>query len=271
VQVGDTVIAGAANAGATTVAPTTRVKIFSVATGALLQESVYSSTCSQPLNLGDQFGAMALVGLRTTGGGEVSFDPSQCNTALQLPPPPPHCLGRMVVLRLRYDGGGCAATNNSQAADRCAQLNTSSASPVRIRVTDGSSGVMWLDSGGPAGVELGDVVDVVAASVSGRTALGTDTVVRIYDASNALVEQIKFKTDCSQPMNLGDLFGGLRVVGMRTTNGGTVSRGADVNYTYEIANNGPAAVSNVTVEDDKIGTVPGSPLAPLVPAASVTL
>src|SRR5439155_668532 len=125
--------------------------------------------------------------------------------------------------------------------------------------------------GAPTGVELGDIVDVVAASVSGKTVLGTDTVVRIYDARNALVEQVNFKTDCSRRMDLGDLFGGLRVVGMRTTNGGTVSLGADVNYTYEIANNGPAAVSNVTVGDDKIGTVPGSPLAPLVPGASVTL
>ena len=52
---------------------------------------------------------------------------------------------------------------------------------------------------------------------SRRATLGSDTVVNILNGSGTLVEQMKFKTDCSQPVNLGDQFGGLTIFGMRMT------------------------------------------------------
>jgi hypothetical protein len=272
-NVGGMVVADAANAGTATVAGTTRVKIFNAATGALLQESLFDTSCSQPLNLGDQFGAMSLVALRTTDGGDVSLDPAQCDTELPSAPPPPNCLGKVASLRLQYRGGGCAAMNNSQPTDKikCTQYVASpNAAPVRIRATDGPGGVVWLDTGTPANVALGDVVDVIASSAA-KTTLTADTAVSIFDASNTLIERVQFKTDCSQPVNLGDVFGGFTVFGMRTTNGGAVALGADVNYTYAITNNGSTTVSNVTVQDDKLGTVPGSPIGSLAPGASLTL
>jgi hypothetical protein len=273
VTAGGMVVADAANAGTATVAGTTRVRMFNATTGTLLQENVFDTSCSQPLNLGDQFGAMSLVALRTTDGGDVSLDPAQCATELPSAPPPPNCLGKVATLRLQYRGGGCAAMNNSQPTDKvkCTQyVGSPNAAPVRIRATDGGGGVVWLDTGTPANVALADVVDLIASSAV-KTTLTADTAVSVYDANNTLIEKVQFKTDCSQPVNLGDVFGGFTVFGMRTTNGGAIALGADVNYTYAITNNGATTANNVTVQDDKLGTVPGSPIASLAPGATLTL
>jgi hypothetical protein len=131
VAVGGTVTATAANAGATTVAASTRVKVFS-GTGTLLQEIVYDSSCAQALNLGDQFGSVLLVGLKTTLGGDLSYDPSQCSPGIRPPAPAPNCLGKIEVLRLRYDGGGCGAMQHSQASGKviCTPASGPSPSPA---------------------------------------------------------------------------------------------------------------------------------------------
>src|SRR5439155_111772 len=51
--------------------------------------------------------------------------------------------------------------------------------------------------------------------------------------------------------------------------GGTAS--ADVTYTYKITNKGTTTVHNVTVEDDKLGTIAGSPIASIAPGGMATL
>src|SRR5206468_2765693 len=64
-----------------------------------------------------------------------------------------------------------------------------------------------------------------------------------------------------------------------TVGGGTVgecqtdlpSAGADVTYTYKITNTGTTTVHNVTVEDDKLGTIAGSPIASIAPGGMATL
>src|SRR5437773_3452873 len=47
--------------------------------------------------------------------------------------------------------------------------------------------------------------------------------------------------------------------------------GADVEYTYTIKNPGTTTVNDVTVKDDQLGTVPGSPIASIPPGGMVTL
>ena len=47
--------------------------------------------------------------------------------------------------------------------------------------------------------------------------------------------------------------------------------GGQVSYTYTITNTGDATANNVSVEDDKLGTVPGSPIAALEPGKTVML
>src|SRR5438874_2722757 len=51
--------------------------------------------------------------------------------------------------------------------------------------------------------------------------------------------------------------------------GGTAS--ADVTYTYKITNTGTTTVHNVIVEDDKLGTIAGSPIASIAPGGMATL
>src|SRR5262249_23031072 len=104
-----------------------------------------------------------------------------------------------------------------------------------------------------------------------KTTLGGSTVLKVFNASTALIESLTVKTDCSQPVNLNDVFGGFQVVGLTTTNGGTVTLGANVEYRYTVTNNGTATVSNVTVVDDQLGPIPGSPIAALAPGQSVML
>ena len=47
--------------------------------------------------------------------------------------------------------------------------------------------------------------------------------------------------------------------------------GADVKYTYVITNVGTVDATNVTVEDDVLGTITGSPIASIAPGDSVML
>src|SRR5207244_119806 len=128
-----------------------------------------------------------LVGLKDptlgteTCGGTVG---GECNHDLPAPTTA-SCLGKITVLSLQYNGGGCAAMGNSQAKDqvKCTQpVNNPTASPVRLLVTDGG-GTVWLDTGSPASVLIGDVNDVKAASVPGKTTLASNTAVQIFDAS----------------------------------------------------------------------------------------
>ena len=86
-----------------------------------------------------------------------------------------------------------------------------------------------------------------------------------------LLEKLTFKTDCSQPVNQGDVFGGLQVSALTTTKGGSSSTGADVTYTFTITNPGTTTVHGVTVVDDKLGTIPGSPIASIAPGGTATL
>src|SRR5438132_1635521 len=118
--------------------------------------------------------------------------------------------------------------------------------------------------------QLGGVLDVIAANVTDKTTLASTTVVNVLNGSGTVVEQVKFKSDCSQPVNLGDQYGGFTVFGMRTTNGGALSLGSEVNYTYTITNTGSGEADNVTAQDDKLGTLPGTPIAALPAGASMT-
>src|SRR5439155_1820298 len=77
-------------------------------------------------------------------------------------------------------------------------------------------------------------------------------------------------SDCSQPVKLGDLYGGLKVTGMTSHDGGTVSLGAQVNYTHKITNGGAVDLTDVTVDDDALGSIPGSRIAVLKAGETVT-
>ncbi len=58
---------------------------------------------------------------------------------------------------------------------------------------------------------------------------------------------------------------------MDTTKGGPISLEHDVIYTYAVTNYSTIPVVDVTVDDDKLGPVPGSPVAKIEPGETVVL
>src|SRR6185369_3950967 len=136
--------------------------------------------------------------------------------------------------------------------------------PVRIQVTSKDGKQTFADQ---SGVDVGE--DFTASASTKEFA--KDTRAQIFNASGQRIEDVTFHTACSQPINLGNRFGSLEVVGINSTEGGNVQDGAEVLYIYKITNSGTTPVANVAVEDDKLGTVTGSPIASLAPGATTTL
>ncbi len=129
---------------------------------------------------------------------------------------------------------------------------------------------IWLDTGEPASVGIGDAVDIVAAN-GGEIKLKPDTFVEIYNADGLLIQAIKFHTSCSQPLVIGNRFGSIAVVAMDTKEAGNGDGSVEVEYTYEITNIGDTTVHDVTVIDDVYGEIPGSPIAEILPGEKVIL
>jgi len=128
---------------------------------------------------------------------------------------------------------------------------------------------------------------LVDAANAGKDTLDADTIITIFDSTSGdELQEIKMHTSCSQPLNIGDQFGSLRVLSYTSSEGG-VAGGSDSNtcvtelpgtglsfdveYTYTIMNTGPTGLTNVTVIDDLLGPVPGSPIAALAPGETVVL
>ncbi len=282
VNVGDTILVDSANAahkkgkkkGAKRIGPATKATIFNAA-GEKIQQVYFRTNCDEPLNVGDQFGSLRIMSLVSTKGGEVVYEePEEPNECIKELPyvATPHCQGKIEVLRLRYTGGGCAASDHTQDAGKVTCTgDAGSASPVRIVVTDPSGSNLFLDTGAPASITLGDVVDAIGLN-AGLNELKGETNVKVYDEGGALIEEVSFHTSCSQPVNLGDQFGSFEIYGMETTSGGTVADETAVDYTYTVTNSSDIfQLTNVTVVDDAFGVVPGSPIALLQPGESATL
>ena len=265
----------AAAAGRDNLDSETLVRIFGSQVD-LIEEVLFHTSCSQPLNVGNQFGSLQLSVLTTTEGGTVTLteppapDPiSDCT--IQAAPPPPHCDGKVRGLSLAYLGGDCSEGTNPQGGKALCEGDAGLTEPVRIlAVSKKDSNRVFLDTGVPASVSISDVVDVAAAN-AGRSELDSEMKVTVFDAGGNLIQTLNIHTSCSQPLDLGDRFGSLEVFGMDTTGGGSVALTTEVEYTYEITNTGVGTVSNVTVIDDVLGEIPGSPIPSIGPGEAVTL
>ncbi len=242
-----------------------------------LESISFHTSCSKPIAVGDQFGSMRLVELVSTEGGTVTLpepDPDGGDDSASecvIPPTPagPHCDGKVKSLQLRYGGGDCSQGNNEQEGKATCSGDAGAVSPVRI-VCFKDAGEVYLDTGDPANVNLDDVVELAAAN-AGQDQLGSQTTCEIHDEFGNWVQDVSFHTSCSKRLDLGDRFGSLEVFGVSSTGGGDVAMGHEVIYTYKVTNLSDASVVNVTVFDDKIGEVSGSPIPLLAPGEMVTL
>ena len=137
VDVGDSIVASAANAGESDFENETFVEIYSGAT--LVEESEFHTSCSQPVQVGDSYGSLYLRSLTTTDGGTITMppDPAPADECTWSIPPGPHCEGKVEGVSLRYLADSCTISNTQEGKASCSGDSTA-IDPSRIRVYAGS-------------------------------------------------------------------------------------------------------------------------------------
>jgi hypothetical protein len=208
-----------------------------------------------------QFGSILITSVTSTKGGTVVLeeDPPEemCVTEIDQSEPP-HCVGKVTSLTLRYQGGGCGGSMNGQSASKqgCVDVSPAGTYPVRVIVSDGAAAPPATDVYADVSpLAIGELV-TIDASAAGHHELRNVTGYWIKDAGdNSLRSDGFFHTSCSQPVNLGDQFGPLQVYSITSTGGGTVSLGHEVEYTYSVTNPEDDPATNVSVDDDQLGNI----------------
>ena len=241
-------------------------EIFDNTTGTKIGYSIFHLSCSDgDMNgpedcgkaAGDSKGVSGTVNdwifEGMAGNGQVldctlaPTEPSnQCVTQLG---PVPDCTtaGKPTSLTFRYSGGGCAMSTNPQGGKAiCTATPTGGIvdGDVTVRAAGNSSLTSDVYGVNPATLPKGHEFTITFNNKE----LKADSYVELV-AANGVRELNKLHTSCSQPLRVGDRFGSLELVAF---NGQTA--GNDVVYTYTLTNNG-APLTNVTLIDDKLGTV----------------
>src|SRR6059058_3033427 len=208
-------------------------------------------------------------------------------------PPGAGCTGGAIALTLKYTGASISGPTT-------VTVTGSSRASVTYSLASLNNGdILTLAS------ENDFTID---ATAHGQSKLGAKTTVTINGTSEVLHTSCSCRAtpetnlalcnpaclDSSSPDNTTGFKGApsplWTLVGLKdpslgtetcggTVGGGTVgecqtdlpSAGADVTYTYKITNTGTTTVHNVTVEDDKLGTIAGSPVASIAPGGMATL
>jgi hypothetical protein len=227
------------------------VHIFAREGGPLLQSLTIHTSCSQPLNIGDQFGSMVLTGF-TSDDGSVGSLPVGCSSSnvdgvlrvysnnaivrivavdsanntstrefqVSCPPIPPTPVNvcdagnKPRSLTMQYVGTDCSATSNTQGGRATCSGDPADADPVYVRVTDRSSPT---DAGARIYFE-GSVMleDSFTASSMAANQLNfpANTYFHIFaHRGGPLLQTLCVHTSCSQPLFTTDQFGSLILIG----------------------------------------------------------
>jgi len=184
--------------------------------------------------------------------------------------------GKPQVLTMLYTGDGPEATSHSQDAGKVSvEGDPNDANPVYITVankenlSDSKTKIYLQDFE----VALDDTFEI-DANVVGKAQLEATTYVFVKDQAGNLLQTVMFHTSCSQPLNLGDQFGSIQLVGFLgesgegdtysepqpgyfgedadNPEGPTASAGDDtIIWTYIVTGSGvDIPLSNITVTDD---------------------
>lgn len=187
----------AANAGETKLKAKTFLHIFDL-NDKLLQVVEFHTSCSQPLFTGDQFGAALLLAC----SGPEPIEGDCCAD------------GHPRELTMRYTGEDCSASSHSQNPDKVScKGDPDLEAAVRIRGSnkaDPNAGDadVWFDGT----VLLNDELKLDAAN-AGKSRLGNQTFIHVFDMNDVLLQTVEFHTSCSQPLIDGDQFGSVVLVG----------------------------------------------------------
>lgn len=187
----------ASGAGEDKLSSSTKIELFDPVTGDLLQELVFHTSCSQPLNRDDQFGSLRLDGIVKAGGGSGGRD--YCRFGL-----------KPQVIRMGYTGQGCSASKNQQDPGKTSCSGDAAGAPrVRIVATDDKEDQIYFDGE----VDL-NTMYTIDAKRADKTKLKSAILVKTYDLQGNLLEEVEFHASCSQPLRQFDRFGSAIVLGM---------------------------------------------------------
>jgi hypothetical protein len=167
------------------------------------------TSCSEPIGPGMVFGDFEVVEGYSSEGGLL------CPVDTPDVPGDEWCdAGKPKALTLRYTGEGCSFSNHSQSNDkvRC-QGDPEYAQRVKILVTNRANPCdrqarIWYYGE----VDL-DGTFVIDAANGCRSRLSANTYVFIYGMDNRMLQSVKFHTSCSEPLEMGDQFGSLKLEG----------------------------------------------------------
>jgi hypothetical protein len=222
--------------------------------GSVLQTLEIDASCGSPINVGDEFGALKLVEIKSTLGGVVSTpDPDPAPTdvcVVEAFAPGTPCQEKPSVVSLRYVGGSCAETTNTQYGTVECAGDAGANEPVRITVSENSdgSGHVFLDTITTT-VDLGEVIDATAAN-AGTNDFDSNVYIRIRDGGGATLQLLKIHTSCSKPLAIGDRFGAIQVVGLDN-----MSMGDFVTYSYKVTNPNAGTATDINVIDNPLGII----------------
>jgi hypothetical protein len=266
VDVGETFLIDARTAGDSELRSETWVTIYDL-NGSVLQSINFHTSCSQPLALGDQFGGIQLVGFQDKNGGGEGEIPPGAEVRADL------CenYGKPQLLTMVYTGDN--VNDNSQDASKVSITGDPLfTSPVRIVASEKEfgDGKVYFDGV----VDVGETF-LIDARTAGDSELRSETWVTIYDLNGSVLQSINFHTSCSQPLALGDQFGGIQLVGFQDKNGGgegEIPPGAEVRadlcenyekpqlltmvYTGDNVNDNSQDASKVSITGDPLFTSP---------------
>jgi len=195
--------------------------------------------------------------------------------------------GKPIVLSMVYTGDGPEATDHAQDPKKVSITgDPNDESPARIIVSSKSSpydakALIYFDSL----VNLNETF-VIDATAVGKDHLDVETFVFILDPDcNNLLQTVEFHTSCSQPLQLGDQFGSVRLLGFVGEDGEAdlievpddlgedadeptgpqIDVGDEATFTYVVTNTGEVDLENVQVVDDN--ETPADPADDFAPEA----
>ncbi len=117
---------------------------------------------------------------------------------------------KLTSLTLQYTGGSCADSNNTQTTDTCTG-DANDTDPALVKVKDQQGNLLFEGL-----VPLGGLVHVTPAS--GAT-LKANVLLWIKTPSGGWLQDVRIHTSCSEPVIVGEVFGGVTIAALTTEDG----------------------------------------------------
>jgi hypothetical protein len=188
------------------------------------------------------FAGMSGNGISINCGGSNGGNPS--SNCVLVPGPGLGCnpetgLGKPTSLTFKYTGGGCGASNNPQSGKFICSGSVNTALPITVSNQDSyQQSTTTVSPGG------------TITFTKGGSTLSAQSDFTLTNSGGT--EKLSIHTSCSQPLHIGDVFGDFTLVGFNGQTGGNA-----IVYHYEVKNTGASVLTNVFLNDDKLGQIAG--------------